>query len=34
MSFSRTTSYTYNFSNVKFYEYDRIDAALTLTRGF
>jgi tetratricopeptide (TPR) repeat protein len=27
-------SYTYNFSNVKFYEYDRIDAALTLTRGF
>jgi outer membrane protein len=27
-------SYTYNMSNVKFYEYDRFDAALTLTRGF
>ncbi len=27
-------SYTYNFSNVKFYQYDRIDTALTLTRSF
>ena len=27
-------SYTYNLSNVKFYEYDRFDAALTLTRSF
>ena len=27
-------SYTYNMSNVKFYQYDRVDTALTLTRGF
>lgn len=27
-------TYTYNLSNVKFYEYDRLDAALTLTRSF
>jgi hypothetical protein len=27
-------SYTHNLSNVKFYEYERFDAALTLTRGF
>lgn len=27
-------SYTYNFSNVKFYEYDRLDLALTFTRSF
>lgn len=27
-------TYTYNFSNVKFYEYDRFDTALTLTRSF
>ena len=27
-------SYTYNFSNVKFYQHDRIDTALTLTRSF
>ncbi|MBX9759676.1 MAG: surface lipoprotein assembly modifier [Beijerinckiaceae bacterium] len=27
-------SYTMNLSNVKFYEYDRFDVSLTLTRGF